>query len=93
MITEKPLKLISLLQDILAETDKPTIGRIYIEIAKETMNTRFLENQETLFLDLIYRHLIRLSIKEYIDSNQSAESVKTIMETIDTISGSEIIVG
>lgn len=92
MQTEKPKKLIELLNSLLLETDKPTIGKIYVNIATETLKTEFTHDTNKPFLGLIYKHLIRLSIKDFIHSEQSQESKNVLKEVIDILDSTLIIV-
>lgn len=90
MKTDKPLRLIELLGNLLAETDKINIGKIYIAIAEETRNITFTETGNP-FSGLVYKHLIRLSIKDYIHSGRSEESSRVVNDVIDIVSEAEII--
>lgn len=91
MKSEKPLKLIELLQQFLAENDKINIGKIYIAIAEETNRIIFAETPTNPFSGLVYKHLIRLSIKDYIHSGHSEASVKVLEDVIEIISVAAIV--
>jgi hypothetical protein len=90
MKTEKPLKLIALLKQLLAETDKMNVGKIYIAVAEETKQITFVE-ENTPYSNLIYKHLIQLSIKDFIHSGRSEASGKVMNDVIEVISKAEII--
>ena len=90
MKTEKPLKLIELLRNLLAETDKINIGKIYIAIADETRNITFIETGNP-FSGLVYKHLIKLSIKDYIHSGRSEESKRVVNDVIEIVYEAETI--
>jgi len=90
MKTEKPLKLIALLKQLLAETDKMNIGKIYIAVAEETKSITFAEAQNA-YPNLVYKHLIQLSIKDFIHSGRSQASGKVVEDVIEIISEAEII--
>ena len=85
----KPSKLIELLERLLAETEKINIGKIYIAIIEETNSIRFVETSNP-FSDLVYKYLIRLSIKDYIHSSRSDASANVIQDVIRIISDAEI---
>jgi hypothetical protein len=91
MNTSKPEKLIQLLSDIIVETDKPTIGKIYVDIAAETLKTEFLHDPQHPFIGIVYKHLIRLSIKDFVHSEQSAESKETVKEVIGILNSTSVI--
>lgn len=91
MKTEKPLKLIGLLQNLLAETDKMNVGQIYIAVAAETKRITFVETEGTPFSNLVYKHLIQLSIKDFIHSGRSEASGNVIDDVIKVISDADII--
>ena len=91
MSTSKPDNLIQLLLNLVEETDKPTIGKIYVDIATETLKTEFLHDSKNPFSGLVYKHLIRLSTKDFITSGQSLESKETIKEVIDILSSAYIV--
>ena len=76
----------------MAEQDKIQIGKHYIAIVEETKKITFHETQNSRFADSVYKNLIRLSIKDYIHSGHSAESIRILNEVIDVISEAEITV-
>jgi hypothetical protein len=86
MKTEKPLKLIELLKQLLAETEKMNVGKVYISVVEEMKQIHFAD----AFPDSIYKHLIQLSIKDFIHSGRSEASAKVVHDVIDFISHSEI---
>lgn len=88
MSTQKPLQLIGLLEQLLAETEKINIGKIYIAIVEET--NRFTFDSSNPFTESVYKNLIRLSIKDYIHSGHSLDSIRIIREVIDVISDATI---
>ena len=92
MKTEKPTKLIQLLEQLLAETDKISIGKHYIAIVEESQNITFSGNTSNHFSDLVYKHLIRLSIKDYIHSGHSEESIRVLNDVIVIISDAHILI-
>lgn len=85
---QKPLQLIQLLEQLLAETEKINIGKIYIAIVEET--NRFTFDSSNPFTESVYKNLIRLSIKDYIHSGHSQDSIRIIREVIDVISDANI---
>ncbi len=85
---QKPLQLIGLLEQLLAETEKINIGKIYIAIVEET--NRFTFDSSNPFTESVYKNLIRLSIKDYIHSGHSQDSIRIIREVIDVISDANI---
>jgi len=85
---QKPSKLIALLEQLLAETEKINIGKIYIAIVEET--NRFTFDSSNPFTESVYKNLIRLSIKDYIHSGHSQDSIRIIREVIDVISDATI---
>ena len=92
MKTEKPKKLIELLNHLLIEKNKQTIGKIYIDIISETLKTEFLHDSNKPFLSLVYKNLIRLSIKDFIHTEQSEESKSTLKEVIDILNSTLIVI-
>ena len=85
---QKPLQLIGLLEQLLAETEKINIGKIYIAIVEET--NRFTFDSSNPFTESVYKNLIRLSIKDYIHSGHSQDSIRIIREVIEVISDANI---
>jgi hypothetical protein len=90
MKTEKPLKLVELLKQLLAETDKMNIGQIYIAVAAETKRITFVERENTPYSNLVYKYLIQLSIKDFIHSGRSEASSKVVNDIINVISNADI---
>jgi len=88
MSSQKPSQLIALLEQLLAETEKINIGKIYIAIVEET--NRFTFDSSNPFTESVYKNLIRLSIKDYIHSGHSQDSIRIIREVIDVISDANI---
>lgn len=91
MKTEKPLKLIALLKQLLAETDKMKVGKSYIAVVEELNRITFAETPNTSFSDLICKHLIQLSIKDFIHAGRSEASAKVVNDVIEFVSEAEII--
>ena len=92
MKTEKPLKLVALLTQLLTETDKMNVGKAYIAVVEEMKCIAFVAVPNTPFSDLIYKHLIQLSIKDFIHAGRSEASAKVVSDVIEVISNAEIIV-
>ena len=90
MKTEKPEKLIALLKQLVTETDKMNIGQIYIAVVQETKRINFVEGQNT-HSNLVYKHLIQLSIKDFIHSGRSEASRLVIEDVMEVISGAGIV--
>lgn len=90
MKAEKPVKLVTLLMQLLSETDKMNIGKIYIVIMEEMKHITFV-SQNNPFSDLVYKHLIQLSIKDFIHSGRSEASAKVVSEVIQVIAEADII--
>lgn len=92
MTTEKPKQLINLLITLKTETDKTKYQNIYIDIAKEVMSLEFEHNPKEPFQGLVYKKLVQLSVKEFIYSGQSEESLSNLNEVIDILeSTSELV--
>jgi len=91
MKTLIPIKLIELLKQLVTETDKMNVGKIYIAVVEETKRITFSEAQNNTFSNLIYKHLIQLSIKDFIHSGRSEASAKVINDVIDVLSNAEIV--
>jgi hypothetical protein len=87
---ETPTRLIGLLQQLLAETDKINIGKRYIAITEEVKSITFVDNNAPHSAELVYKHLIRLAIKDYIHSGHSQDSIKVLNDIMTIISDSEI---
>jgi hypothetical protein len=90
MKTEKPVQLVTLLTQLLSETDKMNIGKIYIVVTEEMKRITFVSTNNP-FSDLVYKHLIQLSIKDFIHSGRSEASAKVVSEVIQVIVEAEII--
>jgi hypothetical protein len=90
MKTERPLKLIELLKQLLAETEKMNVGKVYISVVEEMNQIHFAGSQGNAFPDSIYKHLIQLSIKDFIHSGRSEASAKVVNDVIEFISHAEI---
>lgn len=91
MKTQKPSRLKELIEQFMAEQDKIQIGKHYIAIVEETKRITFKETNNC-FANNVYKNLIRLSIKDYIHSGHSAESIRILNEVIEVISEAEITV-
>ncbi|GEP52301.1 hypothetical protein FNO01nite_29730 [Flavobacterium noncentrifugens] len=91
MKTEKPTKLIQLLDDLISETEKINVGQIYIAVVEETNRIKFLETAANPFSETVYKNLIRLSIKDFIHSGRAIDSIEVIREVMEVISQAEII--
>ncbi len=91
MKTEKPLRLVQLLQQLLAETDKMNVGKAYIAVTEELKRITFVEGQQASFSDQIYKHLIQLSIKDFIHSGRSEASAGVVNDVIGCISKADIL--
>ena len=92
MTTEKPKQLINLLITLKTETDKTKYQNIYIDIAKEVMSLEFEHNPKEPFQGLVYKKLVQLSVKEFVYSGQSEESLSNLNEVIDILeSTSELV--
>ena len=88
----KPLRLIELLNQLLAETDKMNVGKIYISIIAEMKKITFAEGENNTDSNLIYKHLIQLSIKDFIHSGRSEASSEVVNDVIKVLSKSKIII-
>lgn len=89
MKTEKPIHLVTLLTQLLSETDKMNIGKIYIVVMEEMKRITFVSPNNP-FSDLVYKHLIQLSIKDFIHSGRSEASAKVVSEVIQVIAEATI---
>ena len=92
MKTEKPTKLIQLLDDLISETEKINVGQIYIAVVEETNRVRFVETPSNPYPVTVYKNLIRLSIKDFIHSGRAIDSIEVIREVMEVLSHSEIAV-
>jgi CxxC motif-containing protein (DUF1111 family) len=86
MKTETPVKLIELLKALLTETEKMNVGRLYISVVEEMNKIHFAETEVNSIPDEIYKHLIQLSIKDFIHSGRSETSARVVNDIIDFIS-------
>ena len=91
MKTEKPTKLIALLNQLLAETDKMKVGQSYIAVIEEMKSITFAESDSSPFSNLVYKHLVQLSIKDFIHAGRSEASANVVKDVIDVIASAEII--
>lgn len=92
MTTEKPKQLINLLNKLKNETDKTKYQIIYIDIAKEVMSLEFEHNPKEPFQGLVYKKLVQLSVKEFVYSGQSEESLSNLKEVIDILESTSVLV-
>ncbi len=90
MKTEKPVQLVTLLTQLLSETDKMNIGKIYIDVMAAAKRITFVSPNNP-FSDLVYQHLIQLSIKDFIHSGRSEASAKVVSDVIEVISEADIM--
>jgi hypothetical protein len=92
MTFEKPTQLISLLTALRDEPIKSNYENIYIQIAKEAMTIEFKHNSSAHFEGLVYKKLIQLSVKEYVYSGQTLESLENLNWLIGFLDDSFILV-
>jgi len=92
MKTEKPTILISLISEILSETDKHKIGSLYLKIYEEVLKTEFLHDNNLPFYGLVYKHFIRLGVKNFIDSGQSNDSKVILRDVLNVLDSCLIVV-
>jgi hypothetical protein len=92
MTTEKPKQLIDLLTKLKSETEKTKYQSIYIDIAKEVLSLEFKCNTKEPFQGLVYKKLVQLSVKEFIYSGQSEDSISNLNEVIDILESTSILV-
>ena len=92
MTTEKPKQLINLLITLKTETDKTKYKSIYIDIAKEVMSLEFEHSPKEPFQGLVYKKLVQLSVKEFVYSGQSEESLSNLKEVIDILESTSVLV-
>ena len=90
METAKPTTLIALLKQLLAENGKMNVGKIYIAIMAEMRRITFVANSGHN-TEVIYKHLIELSIKDYIHAGRSEKSSNVINDIIAMLSEVEVI--
>ena len=93
MNTEKPTKLIQLLDNLISETEKINVGRIYIAVIEETNRIQFVQTATNPFSETVYKNLIRLSIKDFIHSGRAIDSIEVIREVMEVISHADIVSG
>ena len=89
MQTEKPIKLIKLLNDLKNETVKTNYKSIYIDIAKEVKSIEFQHNVKEPFQGIVYKRLVQLTIKEFVYLGQTDESISNLewlIKFLDTTS-------
>lgn len=92
MTTEKPKQLIKLISKLKNETDKTKYQNIYLDIAKEVMSLEFEHNPKQPFQGLVYKKLVMLSVKEFIYSGQSEESLSNLNEVTDILESTSVLV-
>ncbi len=92
MTTEKPKQLIKLISKLKNETDKTKYQNIYLDIAKEVMSLEFEHSPKQPFQGLVYKKLVMLSVKEFIYSGQSEESLSNLNEVIDILESTSVLV-
>ncbi|OAZ04504.1 hypothetical protein [Flavobacterium succinicans] len=92
MTTEKPNTLIGLLNTLKTETDKTKYQSIYIDIAKEVMSLEFEHNPKQPLEGILYKKLVQLSVKEFVYSGQTEESLSNLNEVIDILSYTSVLV-
>lgn len=91
MNTEKPLLLITLLDQLLSETDKMKVGQAYIAVIEEMKRISFVEGGNNPYSNMVYKHLIQLSIKDFIHAGRSEASAKVVTDVIAIISNADIV--
>ena len=91
MTTEKPKQLIDLLNKLKNETNKTKYQNIYIDIAKEVMPLEFQHNPKEPFQGLVYKKLVQLSVKEFVYSGQSEESLSNLKEVISILESTSVL--
>lgn len=91
MTTEKPKQLIDLLNKLKNETNKTKYQNIYIDIAKEVMSLEFQHNPKEPFQGLVYKKLVQLSVKEFVYSGQSEESLSNLKEVISILESTSVL--
>ena len=91
MSTEKPLQLITLLHQLLSETDKMKVGQAYIAVIEEMKRITFVEGGNNPYSNLVYKHLIQLSIKDFIHAGRSEASAKVVIDVIEVIATADIV--
>jgi hypothetical protein len=91
MNTEKPLLLITLLRQLLAETDKAKVGQAYIAVIEEMKRISFVEGGNNPYSNMVYKHLIQLSIKDFIHAGRSEASAKVVNDVIEVIATADMV--
>jgi len=91
MKTEKPLKLAALLEQLITETEKINVGQIYIAVIEETNRVTFAESASCGFSESVYKNLIKLSIKDFVHSGRSLDSINVVREVIAVIEKADIV--
>ena len=91
MNTDKPLLLITLLHQLLSETDKMKVGQAYIAVIEEMKRVSFVEGGNNPYPNMVYKHLIQLSIKDFIHTGRSEASAKVVNDVIEVISNADIV--
>ena len=91
MKTEKPIQLVALLKQLLAETDKMKVGQSYIAVIEEMHRVTFVEVGNNSYSNMVYKHLIQLSIKDFIHAGRSEASAKVVADVIEVISNADIV--
>ena len=91
MATNKPTKLVQLLDDLISETEKINVGQIYIAVVEETNRITFATTPANPFTESVYKNLIRLSIKDFIHSGRAIDSIEVIREVMEVISHAELV--
>lgn len=79
-----------LLTQLLAETDKMNVGKIYIAVVEELKTLTFADasiaNANTL-----YKHLVQLSIKDFIHAGRSEASANVVRDVIEMIAQADVM--
>ena len=91
MNTEKPLLLITLLHQLLEETDKMKVGQAYIAVIEEMKRITFVEGGNNPYSNMVYKHLIQLSINDFIHAGRSEASAKVVTDVIEVITTADIV--
>lgn len=91
MKTEKPTQLVALLRQLLAETDKMKVGQSYIAVIEEMKKITFADEVNNPFSNLVYKHLIQLSIKDFIHAGRSEASAKVVHDVIEVIANADLV--
>ena len=92
MKLEKPTKLIELLNNLKNETDKTKYQSIYIDIVKEVMSLEFEHNPKQPFEGILYKKLVQLSVKDFVYSGQTEESLLNLNKVIEILSSTSILI-